>query len=114
MTRGMGDILGKAQQLQAKMHEVQEGLRDLFVEGLAGGGLVRAVMNGRQELTRIALDPEAVDPDDRELLEDLIVAAVADARTKSEELAREKMSQAAADLGIPPALARQMMGGAAG
>lgn len=111
MARGMGNILGKAQQFQAKMIEVQERLRDESVEGLSGGGLVKAVMNGRQELTRIELDDEVVDPDDKDLLEDLIIAAVSDARNKSEELAREKMGQAAEELGIPAALAQQMMGG---
>ncbi len=111
MARGMSNILGKAQQFQAKMIEVQERLRDESVEGLSGGGLVKAVMNGRQELTRIELDDEVVDPDDKDLLEDLIIAAVSDARNKSEELARERMGQAAADLGIPAALAQQMMGG---
>jgi len=114
MAGGLGNLMGRAQQLQAKLGEAQAELRNKNVEGLSGGGMVKVTMNGHHEVISVTLDPEAVDPDDIELLEDLIVAAVADARTKADEMARDEMARVAQELGLPPALADQLLGGGLG
>jgi hypothetical protein len=114
MAGGFGNLMGRAQQLQAKLAEAQAELKDKTVEGLSGGGMVKVIMNGHHEVTSIDLDQEAVDPDDIELLEDLIVAGVADARVKADEMAREEMGRVAQELGLPPALADQLLSGGLG
>jgi hypothetical protein len=87
--------------LQDKMLKMQEELAFLKVEGSAGGGMVVAVMNGRQELLSIKIDPQVVDPNDLEMLQDLAVAAVNDALRKSQELASGEMGKIAGGLNIP-------------
>ena len=113
MTSGGGveGFMAQAQRLQSMMTEVQTRLKETVVEGAAGGGLVKVRMNGHHEVVRLVIDSSTVDPEDLELLEDLIVAAVADARVKADELARDEMARAAREAGIPPAIAQQMMGG---
>ena len=86
MAKGFGDIMKHAQRLQKQMMEMQEELSKKTVEGTAGGGMVRVVANGRQEVLQVKIDPEVVDPDDIELLEDLIVAAIANARDNSKAM----------------------------
>jgi DNA-binding YbaB/EbfC family protein len=108
---GMEGFLAQAQRLQAKVAEVQARLRETVVEGRAGGGLVKVRMNGHHDVIRVVIDPSVADPKDIELLEDLIVAAVADARVKADETVRSEMAKAAQEVGIPPAVAQQMMGG---
>ncbi|MCX7022619.1 MAG: YbaB/EbfC family nucleoid-associated protein [bacterium] len=108
---GFEGIMAQAQRLQAKIAEVQARLRETFVEGQAGGGLVKVKMNGRHDVTRVMIEPGAASTGDVELLEDLIVAAVADARVKADEMVQEEMARAAQEVGIPPAIAEQMMGG---
>jgi DNA-binding YbaB/EbfC family protein len=108
---GFEDIMAQAQRLQAKIAEVQGRLAETFVEGQAGGGLVKVKMNGRHDVTRVTIEPGTAASGDVELLEDLIVAALADARVKADEMVREEMAQAAQEVGIPPAIAEQMMGG---
>ncbi|KAA0229980.1 YbaB/EbfC family nucleoid-associated protein [bacterium] len=90
----MGDLLKQAQKLQEKLSETQESLASLRVEGTAGGGMVTVVMNGRQEVLHVKLEKEVVNPDDIELLEDLIVAAVNQALTNAQELASAEMNKA--------------------
>jgi len=87
--------------LQDKMLKMQEELAFKQVEASAGGGMVIAVMNGRQELTGIKVDPQVVDPNDVEMLQDLIVAAVNDALRKSQELAAGEMGKIAGGLNVP-------------
>lgn len=89
----MGDLLKQAQKLQEKLSETQESLAGLRVEGTAGGGMVTVVMNGRQEVLHVKLEKEVVNPDDIELLEDLIVAAVNQALTNAQELASSEMNK---------------------
>jgi len=108
---GLEGIMAQAQRLQAKIAEVQARLAETFVEGQSGGGLVKVKMNGRHDVTRVTIEPETAASEDVELLEDLIVAAVADARIKADEMVREEMARAAQEVGIPPAIALQMMGG---
>lgn len=91
----MSELLKQAQKMQEKMQQVQEQLGALTAEGSAGGGMVTAVANGRQELLEIHIDKEVVDPEDVEMLEDLVVAAVNQALQNAQELASEEMSKAA-------------------
>ncbi len=87
--------------LQDKMLKMQEELAFMKVEGSAGGGMVVAVMNGRQELLGLKIDPQVVDPHDLEMLQDLVVAAVNDALRKSQELAAGEMGKIAGGLNVP-------------
>lgn len=92
---GMGDFLKQAQKVQEKLQQVQEELATKRVEGTAGGGMVTAVANGKHELLEIHIDKQVVDPEDLEMLEDLIVAAVNQALAKSHELANAEMGKVA-------------------
>jgi DNA-binding YbaB/EbfC family protein len=98
---GMGNLQRMAQQMQQEMLRVEGELRDTQVDGSAGGGVVKAVVTGKQELVSIAIDPSAVDPSDVDMLQDLIVAAVNDALTASRRLAEQKMAAVTGGLRIP-------------
>ena len=91
----------QAQQLQKRMLEIQEEMANHTVESTVGGGMVTAVVNGQQELVSIKISPEVVDADDVEILEDLIVAAVNEARTRAQELMNQEMSKLTGGLKIP-------------
>jgi nucleoid-associated protein EbfC len=95
-------MLKQVQQLQAKMAKVQEELAQETVEATAGGGAVKAVVNGEQKLVSVAIDPEAAE--DVEMLQDLIVAAVNEASDKAKELAAQRMGELTSALGLPPGL----------
>ena len=90
-----------AQQMQTQMARVQAELRETTLEATAGGGAVRVVITGAQELRLIEIDPAAVDPEEVEMLQDLVMAAVNDAITRSKELERERMASAAGGIGLP-------------
>jgi DNA-binding YbaB/EbfC family protein len=90
-----------AQQMQRDMARVQEELATASVTGSAGGGAVNVTATGRQEVTAIVIDPAVVDPDDREMLQDLVVAAVNDALRASRELAESKMAAVTGGLRLP-------------
>ena len=98
MAKGMATIFREAQKLQAKMGKIQEELELKRVEGSAGGGMVRVVANGKQDIMEVHIDPEVVDPEDVEMLEDLILAAVQQAREKAQKLTEEEMGQLAGGL----------------
>ena len=101
MTKGFGDMMRQAKILQDKMARLQEELGDKVVESSVGGGMVVARANGRQELLSITLEPEVVNPDDIEMLQDLIVAALNDVLKKSQEIAAQEMSKLTGGLKIP-------------
>jgi nucleoid-associated protein EbfC len=101
---GMGNLAKMAQQMQSEMARAQHELDELRVEGSAGGGVVKAVVSGKLDVVSVSIDPEVVDPDDVEGLQDLVVAAVADAQTNAKAAADEKMSRIAGGLGLPPGL----------
>lgn len=101
MTKGFGDMMRQAKALQEKMAKVQEELGDKTVESSVGGGMVVARANGRQELISVTLEPEVVDPDDVEMLQDLIVAAVNDVMKKAQDMASEEMSKLTGGLKLP-------------
>ncbi len=88
---GMGNLQRVAMQMQQEMDRIQAELAEAEVEGTAGGGAVRAVVTGKQTLVSITIDPAAVDPDDVEMLQDLVTAAVNDALDGSRKLAEQKM-----------------------
>jgi DNA-binding YbaB/EbfC family protein len=97
----IGQIAKMAQQMQNQMAQVQAELRDTTLEATAGGGAVRVVITGAQEIRSIEIDPSAVDAEEIEMLQDLVVAAVNDAIARSKELERERMSSVAGGLGLP-------------
>jgi len=88
---GMANLQRMAMQMQQQMDRIQRELANAQVEGSAGGGVVRAVVTGKQELVSVQIDPAAVDPSDVEMLQDLVTAAVNDALAASRSLAEEKM-----------------------
>jgi DNA-binding YbaB/EbfC family protein len=92
---GMTDILKQLQKVQEEIAQTQENLGKLRAEGTAGGGMVTAVANGKQEILSVKMDKAAVDPNDLELLEDLIVAAVNQALARAREQASAQMNKAA-------------------
>ena len=87
----IGNMMKHAQQLQKKMAEVQEELNSLEVEGISGGGLVKVTATAKGEIKRITLDDSLMKPEEKEITEDLIVAAINDAKQKGETKAQEKM-----------------------
>ena len=97
----IGGLLKQMQQMQSKVDELQKEMESLSVEGSAGGGMVKAICNGKHELQSIEIDPEVIDPSDPEMLQDLIVAAVNQARQKAAEAQSEKMSELTGGLNIP-------------
>lgn len=98
---GMGNLQRMAQQMQQEMQRIEGELRDAQIDGSSGGGVVKAVVTGKQELVSVTIDPSAVDPSDVEMLQDLIVAAINDALGASRRLAEEKMSAVTGGLRIP-------------
>ena len=102
--KNMFDIMKQAQQLQSRMQSLQAELETAEVEGRAGGGLVAVVMSGKGEVKKVSVDPSLMKEDEREILEDLIVAACADAKSKAEQLAAEKMKSVTGGLPLPPGL----------
>ncbi len=97
----MGKLMKQAQQLQAKMAKMQEELSEKTVEASAGGGMVVAIANGRQALISIHIEQEVIDPDDAEMLQDLIMAAVNDALNRAKEMMNEEMGNLTKGMNIP-------------
>ncbi len=97
----MQSLMRQVQKMQKKMAKLQEELGEKTVEATVGGGMVTAVVNGRQELVSIKIDPEVVNPEDVEMLEDLIVAAVNEALRRSQEMVQEEMAKITGGLKIP-------------
>jgi nucleoid-associated protein EbfC len=101
------DILGimkKAQAMQSKLAETQEELGRVEVEGQSGGGLVKVTLSGKSEMRSLLIDPSLMTPEEVEVVQDLIVAAYADAKAKAEQIAAEKMQEMTAGLPLPPGL----------
>nr|MBN2276816.1 YbaB/EbfC family nucleoid-associated protein [candidate division Zixibacteria bacterium] len=98
---GLGNMMKQFQKMQQKMEEMQAELEEARVEGTSGGGMVKVVANGKQEILEVIIDKEVVDPDDVEMLQDLIVAAVNQARQKAQDLQTEQMSSLTGGMNIP-------------
>jgi DNA-binding YbaB/EbfC family protein len=101
MTKGLGNILKQAQQMHARISQLQEEMAQKTVETSSGGGMVNIVMNGKQEILSLRIDPEVVNREDVEMLQDLIAAAVNEAIRKSQELMTEEMKKITGGLSIP-------------
>lgn len=98
---GMGNIMKQAQQMQKRMAQLQQELEERRIEASAGGGMVTAVVSGKQQLISLTIDPKAVDPEDVEMLQDLVVAAVSEALKQSQKISEEEMGKITGDLNIP-------------
>ena len=101
MSKGLGDMMKQAQKLQAKMAELQEELAEKTVEATAGGGMVSVVITGRQEIVSITIDPEVVDRQEIEMLQDLIIAAVNEGIRRAQQIWAEEMKKLTGGMSIP-------------
>ncbi len=99
--KNLGDMMKQAQKLQSKMLAMQEELGNRTVTVQVGGGMVEVVANGRQEVLSLRIDPEVVNPDDTEMLQDLVMAAVNDALNRSREMVSEEMAKLTGGMKIP-------------
>ena len=99
--KNMANMMKQAQKLQAKMMRLQEEMADKTVESASGGGMVKVVANGRQQIVSVSIEKEVVDPDDVDMLQDLVLAAVNDALAKSQEMATAEMSKLTGGMNIP-------------
>lgn len=97
----MGQLLKQAQQFQAKMAKMQEEVGERIVEVSSGGGMVTVVVNGKQELVSIRIEPEVIDRDDREMLQDLIMAAINDGLTRAKNMVNEEMGKLTKGMNLP-------------
>lgn len=101
MSKGLGNIMKQAQMMQQKMGRMQEELAERQIEATAGGGMVTAVVNGRQQLVSLKIEKSVVDPEDVEMLQDLVVVAVNEAVKKSQEMVQGEMSKITGGFNIP-------------
>ena len=97
----MGKMMKAAQEMQGKMEELQESLNSIMVTGESGAGLVKATATAKGELTALAIDPSIFNPDEKEVVEDLILAAIKDAQQKAQEKSAEEMRKLTEGLGLP-------------
>lgn len=103
MKGGIGNLMKQAQKMQADMQKAQEEIASMEVEGQAGGGMVKVVMNGRHEIRRVSLD-DSLMSDDKEMIEDLLAAAVNDAVRRIEQESQSRMSGLTDGLNLPGGL----------
>ncbi len=104
---GLGDMAGmmkKAKEMQDKMAQMQDDLQNVMVTGESGAGLVKATATAKGDLTALDIDPSIFNSDDKEVVEDLILAAIKDAQAKASEKAQEEMSKMTEGLGLPPGM----------
>jgi DNA-binding YbaB/EbfC family protein len=102
--KGLGNILKQAQQVQEQMVKIQEELAQKKVEATSGGGMVTVEVNGQQEILSVKIDPEVIKPDDREMLEDLVLAAVNEGMRKAKDIIKEEMAKVTGGLNLPPGM----------
>jgi len=101
MPKGFGDMMKQVQKMQARMMELQEELNAKEVEGSAGGGMVKAIVTGKGDLKAVKIDPQVIKDGDIEMLEDLIVAAIAQAQESASKLNQDTMSELTGGMNIP-------------
>jgi len=102
--RDMMGLMKQAQAMQAKMAEMQAELDSTIVEGTAGGGMVKLTATAKGQVKGVSIDPSLMNPEEREILEDLIVAAASDARAKGERVMEARMAEVTKGLPIPPGM----------
>ena len=100
----IGNMMKQAQQLQKRMAEVQEKLKSIEVEGTSGGGMVKVVVSAKGEVKRISLDDSLIKIEEKEMMEDLIIAAINDAKNKAENVAQEEMKTVTGGMPLPPGM----------
>lgn len=100
--KNLGQLMKQAQEMQAKVQEMQDRLASLEVTGVSGGGMVEVVLTGKGEARKVAIDKALVDPSEVEVLEDLLVAAINDARSKADALSSEEMQKLTGGISLPP------------
>jgi len=98
---GLGQMMKQAQKMQAKIMKIQEEMAEKSVEASSGGGMVTVTANGKQEVLSIRIEPEVVDPEDVEMLQDLVAAAVNEALKKAQEMVAEEMAKVTGGMSIP-------------
>lgn len=101
MAKGLGGMLKQAQKIQAQLARVQEEMAQKTIEASSGGGMVSVVVNGKQEVISIKIEPEVINPEDIDMLQDLILAAVNEGIRKSQEMVSEEMRKLTGGLNIP-------------
>jgi len=101
MAKGLGNIMKQAQQMQAKIARVQQELENKEIEATAGGGMVTARVNGKQQLLELNIEKDVVDPEDIEMLQDLVIAAVNEAIKQSQDMIQSEMSKVTGGMNIP-------------
>ena len=101
MAKGMSGMMKQVQKMQKKMMELQGELEQERVKGSAGGGMITVVANGRQDILEIKIQPDVVNPDDVEMLEDLILAAIHQAQQRAQEMMNKEMGQITGGVQIP-------------
>lgn len=97
----MQKMMKQAKEMQAKMQKMQEEMEDKTIETTAGGGAVKVVVNGKQEIVDLEIDPDVVDPDDVEMLEDLVLAAVNQGMNQIQEMVDEEMGKVTGGMNLP-------------
>lgn len=97
-------MMKQAQEMQARMQQAQDDLGKVEVEGASGGGMIKVIMTGKGDVRKITIDPSLVDKDDITMLEDLVVAAMRDAKTKVEKKTEEEMAKVTGGLNLPPGM----------
>jgi DNA-binding YbaB/EbfC family protein len=102
--KDMFGMMKQAKELQSRMQAMQDEIAALTIDGSAGGGLVKVTVNGKSEVKSLSIDPSLVKPEEVEILEDLIVAALGDARAKAEAALADKMREMTGGLSLPPGM----------
>ncbi len=102
--KNLSQLMKQAQEMQARMQELQARLEEEEVTGASGGGMVAVTLNGKGNLRKVKIDPSLVDPDDVEMLEDLIAAAFNDAKAKVEEMVSRRMAELTGGMNLPPGM----------
>ena len=102
--KNLGNLMKQAQEMQSKMGEMQQKMQEMEISGTAGGGMVEVVINGKGDLRGLTIDKSIVDPEEKEMMEDLIVAAFNDAKIKVEEVMKEQMAEVTGGLKLPPGM----------
>ncbi|MFN0041831.1 MAG: YbaB/EbfC family nucleoid-associated protein [Alphaproteobacteria bacterium] len=102
--KNLGQLMKQAQEMQSRMAELQEKLAALEIEGSSGGGMVRVTLNGKGDVRRVKIEPSLLRPEEAEVIEDLVVAAAADARAKVERVSSEEMAKVTGGLQLPPGM----------
>jgi len=102
--KNLSGLMKQAQEMQTKMQEMQARLEAMELEGTSGAGMVTLTLNGRGEMKKVRIDPKLADPAEMEMLEDLLVAAHADAKRKIEQLAADEMQKMTGGMNLPPGM----------